>query len=789
MSRKEPKRPNRPTVPFTLWLLAGAIMSSHATLAASRHMDPEMLTRMGLALAALAFVCAIRATVALRENARGARSVAYLMVCVLSMSTGTAACHGAYQVRSARRMESLSMARCVFVCLTDATEGTYGYRCRARVSCDNRSVAEVWLSCQEPLELGCRLRCVGRFKTLSLDDYGTSSWCQGICGSVRVVRILEQHEPAGLSNAIGRLRVHALELLGARSDDPGALLAGCVCGWRTGLAERELDDVFARCGCAHLVAVSGAHLSMVAALVTRVLDRLSMPPWRRILLLASITGTYVIFCGTPLSAARAWLMSLVAGGAKLAGRRSHALSAVSAVALAMLLLEPTLSGQLGFILSVFSVVGLCLFCPYAEYVLHTLMPGVRLPRGVPQPMRKLAGTVSRDARAIMAATLCCQLVTLPLTAEVFGEVSLVAPLANLVVGPLVSLSLGAGIVSLCCSWVPLIGSFAAFVAHSVAFVALHAARLCAHLPYATVVVRCPQAVTSLVVLGICVTVLVFWPRVNRNYAKAALAAAMAMCALVLAGWRFLAPARIVVLDIGQGDAILVQDRAYAILVDTGPDASIRDALARAHVLHLDAIIVTHLHDDHYGGIEHLVGTVPCDEIIVAEGVAAHVEGALAQACEDLTHAGPVEVAYGDTVHVGRFELRVIWPRQPVAGDENAHSIELAVSFNDDTRPLSGLLTGDAEQDVTGACLSSGDIGDIDVLKVGHHGSEVSLAPDQAQALSPELAIASAGEGNSYGHPSPTCVCMLEAAGTQFLCTKDVGDVEVRPCAEGLLVRA
>jgi competence protein ComEC len=130
---------------------------------------------------------------------------------------------------------------------------------------------------------------------------------------------------------------------------------------------------------------------------------------------------------------------------------------------------------------------------------------------------------------------------------------------------------------------------------------------------------------------------------------------------------------------------------------------------------------------------------------------------------------------------------MVWPRSVVDGSENAHSIELVGEWDDATRSLSVLLTGDAERDETGAVIEAGDVGDIDLLKVGHHGSEVSLTPEQAQSLSAEVAVASAGEHNSYGHPTEECVSILEESGSLFLCTKDAGDVELRPGREGPLV--
>ena len=162
-------------------------------------------------------------------------------------------------------------------------------------------------------------------------------------------------------------------------------------------------------------------------------------------------------------------------------------------------------------------------------------------------------------------------------------------------------------------------------------------------------------------------------------------------------------------------------------------------------------------------------------------------GELREAVQPLTSGVSLEVAYGDVLKVGSFSLRVVWPHEPVSGTTNPESLELLVTYAHGGRSLTALLTGDAEQDEMAALIASGDVGDIDFLKVGHHGSAVSLTPEQARLLDPEVAIASAGQNNEYGHPSQECVEALTSATSLFLCTKDVGDVEVRPGITGPIV--
>jgi len=154
---------------------------------------------------------------------------------------------------------------------------------------------------------------------------------------------------------------------------------------------------------------------------------------------------------------------------------------------------------------------------------------------------------------------------------------------------------------------------------------------------------------------------------------------------------------------------------------------------------------------------------------------------------ELTGRAPEELGYGDSLAAGGFTLQVVSPTAPSDGTENEDSLELRVAYRDGDCQLTALLTGDGEAEVTRAVVDRGDVGDIDVLKVGHHGSAASTDAALAQALSPEVSVASAGEGNSYGHPSRECVDVLEDVGSLFLCTKDVGDVQLLPERGGVRV--
>lgn len=683
-------------------------------------------------------------------------------------------------------LTALPVSECELRVASDSTPKERGYRCRAEVCVRGERGADVWVTLPQACARGSVLRCVGRFSPLEDDEWGESSRMQGVAGSIRVVRVLDACAPGGLMGMIQDFRSQVCEQIGCVQSPERALLAGCVCGKRDGLVAFGLDELFSRCGVSHLVAVSGGHLSVLVSLVTSVLGVVRLRPRQRFALTTGLGGLFVLFCGVPISAVRSWAMCVLSSSGNLVGRRSHPLSGVALVALVMALVDPTLSGQLGFVLSVSTVCGMCVFGAYATYVAEELVPE-KTCAWVPRGVRRVAVRTRHVACASLATSVVAQVVTLPLVLSAFGEVSLVGPLANLVVAIPFSLFVGLGMVAVLLSWAPVLQALVLAACDTLAVVLIRVLGMLGALPQASVGMEVDAVETGLLVAVVLVAILVLWPRVSPRRVLAVVGIAVGVVAVLCVRWRFFAPARICVLDVGQGDAILVQDGGSAVLVDTGPGDAVVSALMRNHVMHLDAVVLTHLHEDHVGGLDDLVGSLGCDRVVVAGGVADDVSELLDADVRELTGHAVEEMGYADVLRVGGFSLEVVWPWDDVDGSENAHSLMLEVHYADGGASLDALLTGDAERDELAAVLARGDVGDIDLLKVGHHGSEVSITREEVAELDPEVSVASAGEGNSYGHPTQACVRVLESVGSRFLCTKDVGDVEVRPGTDGPLV--
>ena len=777
--------PSRPAVPLALPALLGFLAVERLTMTGVVTWGP---LAFGVVLL-LAGLLARAASSSARRGEGGLRALAPVLgaACVAAALAGLS-CRASV-ARVSEALASSSVSGWTFELVGDMSPTATGaWRGRARAEGEACS-GYVWLTSPDELLMGDRIRCVGRFLPNADDEWGRSSAAQGLSGSVRVVLATERDEPEGLALLARRARWAALDVLRPGESDSGALLAACVCGYAPPMRARGISEEFSRAGISHLAAVSGSHLALVASCVSAVLEGLCLGVRQRCVASILVTGGFVLLCGLPVSAVRAWAMACVSQAVALSGRRGHQLSSASLVGLAMALLDPSLSGQLGFLLSVSSVVGIGLFCPYARFALGEAalalgsMGAGTAGRGVPRPLGQALGRfgrVGRGALDALAVCVVCQASTFAIGASSFGSVSLVAPLANLLAAPVLGILMPLGLAAGVASPAPVAADVLAHLAGAVAQPLLAGVSWLSSLGLASVPVSVDLGLALLVTVLLSAVLLVAWPRPSGRLLAGGTLVALALAGAVLLRLRWLAPPRVCVLDVGQGDAILVQDGGSAILVDAGPGDAVGAALARNGVLHLDAVLVTHLHDDHYGGLSTLGPVLSGGEVLFGQGVSGSLTDEVKCELSALAPGSVSEVSHGDVLRVGRFSLSVVSPLGSSDGSQNADSVQLALSFEDGPRTLSGLLTGDGEKDELAAELGRGDVGDVDFLKVGHHGSAVSLGEAEARALSPEVSIASAGANNRYGHPRQECVDVLEKAGSAFLCTVDVGDVTVEP---------
>jgi competence protein ComEC len=559
-----------------------------------------------------------------------------------------------------------------------------------------------------------------------------------------------------------------------------ALARGFVLGEDEGVDARTTED-FRRAGLSHLLAVSGENVTLLALLAMPVLAALGIPLRERLVWLLALIVVYVPLAGAGPSIQRAGVMGAAGLLATLSGRRASRLYALGLALVVTLAIDPGVAGDVGWQLSFAAVLGILLLASPLRGALVS-----RLGRG------RWRAALAEGVAVTVSATLA----TAPLIAYHFETLSTTTLFANVLAMPAVAPAMWLGMASAAAAQVPglPVEALNGLDALLLAYVAQVAA-WCAAPGWAEVHVHLGLAGLGASYLGLAVAVGLCsrFARTRRlRVGRRALALA-ATLALLAASLRWLPGGeasgqppphpglRVEVLDVGQGDAILLQPaRAAAVLVDGGPHGDdLVGKLADAGVERLGAVIATHDQADHVGGLEDLFGRLPAARLLSAR----LGRGPIAEADGDGLR--PRQIAAGQVVRSGSLRLEALWPPPaalagplPPGSDPNQLALVMLARWH----RFSMLLTADAE-----ASAVPIDPGPVDVLKVAHHGSEDAGLSGLLARARPRLAVISVGAHNPYGHPSPSTLATLSAHGVRTLRTDRDGTVAIDVWRRGFSV--
>jgi competence protein ComEC len=547
-----------------------------------------------------------------------------------------------------------------------------------------------------------------------------------------------------------------------------AVVAGVVLGEDEGL-EDDLRERFRASGLYHLLAVSGQNVGYVVAGVLLVGWLLGVP--RRLAHVGALTavGAYVLAVGWQPSVVRAGVAGVLASLAWLAARpqdRWYFFLVGAAVLLAWnpySLLEP------GFQLSFTAVAAIFVIVPPLERRLE----------GYPLP---------RELRVVIAVSVACGIATAPILMSHFEAMPVYSILANAlaapVVAPLLALAFSAAAVT---PLVPSAGIALAWLAGWLGAYLAACARFVGGLPHAQVSSWIGLSAVAGAAAFAWLLVRLPPPRGRRALALVALAATLVVA------WRVrpehVAPPpsgfRVTFLDVGQGDAILLQVPEGAVLVDQGPpEADVAGQLRDLGVRRLAVLVLTHPQRDHVGGAADVLARADVELVLDPR---LPVFSPYERAALEEAHEQGVRVLLGRAgggFRLGRLQLRVIWPSGPgpPGDDPNNRAIVLLASYG----RTDVLLTADAEANVTLPLRPP----PVEILKVAHHGSADPGLPALLGLVRPDTAVISVGAGNDYGHPAPSTLAALERfPGLDVYRTDEDGRVTIESDGTRYTVRA
>ena len=581
---------------------------------------------------------------------------------------------------------------------------------------------------------------------------------------------------------------HFRKWIGARFSeylDPSetGLLLGLLAGDRSGIPDALRSD-FQRSGLVHVLAISGFHVVLLAGMLMIFLKATGLPHRIVRILAIALLFLYIPVTGGSPAVRRAVLMFAVPQIGAMFQRPTNTLNSLGVALLFIMIPEPSVIWNPGFQLSVAATMGI-------------LMGGFWNPlKRLPEEIQKNKWWNRLQALVVEPTyvTLCATLSTSPFLIHHFKTLSPFAWLGNIVVVPAISMGMQAGLFALL-SPLDFLREHFCYAARFFLRLASLLTRLLSDSSQASVTVG-PFEPWVLLLCGFLIVVIPFFVknRIARRFSLCCVLLFAAIFAYKGYGAVLKPTWKLTTIDVGQGDSHLITTPSgMHILVDAG-DTKRQDSgkdivvpyLHHIGVSKLDALVITHADQDHFGGAESIIKMFPVKELWITDCARIDEKENWQRVISEAYRRGiPIrDISRGILYKERFFEIEVIHPDTKRCVDANTQSITFRAKGLGHSALLTGDLTVQGEKEImkTDVFLQS------DVLKLGHHGSKTSSGRDFLKRVNPKLAIVSSGRKNRFRHPSKQVIQRLDSLGIPYLNTAEEGTIDMIFRSDTMLVK-
>lgn len=582
---------------------------------------------------------------------------------------------------------------------------------------------------------------------------------KGVAALHRVfdLRFLPQYISHGLSARIDRIF----------PDDTEVFMRSLLLGDKSDFyADEEMYVSLSKAGLMHIVAVSGMHISFLVGLLHGLFGRGRKGALSCLL----IVWFFALLTGAGPSVIRAAFMHSCYLMAPVVRRENDSLTSLALVLALLLCVNPFAIAGISLQLSFGAMCGIVLFSDRIYLKFLEKVPG------------SVDNLLLRGILSSISCSLSVMVFTVPLTAIHFGNVQLLAPLANLISLWAVSICFCWGWISCALSFVPFLGIMSASLCSWLARYILFAAKLISSVPLSVMYMRSKAAwiwlMSTYVLLAIAYSL-----KKRRFYAFIAATLASALFASAIIAFSYVYHRKndsIDILNVGQGQCISVLTDEACVLLDCGNINTIDDAatIAAAHLYSrgrykVDVLLLSHLHEDHAGAAVRLMEMIDIGTLIIPgeyddkDKLFADIEE-----CAIRNGTEIITITENCEVHVGDIEMYLI--KSGFGSDENERCIITRLENNGFTL----LAMADASRKMEQKLVQEYELEDVDALVVSHHGSKYSSTDSLLEEIEGRIAIISVGQ-NYFGHPAQETLEALEAYGYNVYRTDVNGNIEIK----------
>lgn len=560
-------------------------------------------------------------------------------------------------------------------------------------------------------------------------------------------------------------------------EDDSAVIRAMLLGDKSAM-NPDTKSLYSRNGIAHILAISGLHISMLGMALVTVMKKMRIP-------VALSAGTAIILMimygmmtGMAASAARAVIMFSLRMLADIVHRTYDMATSLVIAAVLLLIEQPSYLFYSGFQFSFGAITTVILILPMLKDVFPKLLSGC----------------------------ISINVVTLPVYLWNYYYFPLLSVILNLYIIPLMSILLGCAILAVggCALYIPL-GKLLSLPVHLILTIYEWSCRISDFLPINRYVSGKPDMVNITIYIAVVSLVLLF-----RRYQTRLQVMMHLVFACIMLTLRLRSGVDITLIDVGQGDCIHITDNCGTDILIDGGSSDVTEVgtyrigpyLYSQGVSQIDAAFITHLDADHYNGILEMLNdgglTMPHIDTLYLTSSSVMMGGEAYEALVEAAESGHTEVCTvraGDVFHTGELTFTCLYPDSSCHGeDTNNESLVLDMEYVgiSEDRPIHMLFTGDLGGD--GETALTKKIGqyiqpdDYLILKCAHHGSKNSTYEPFLDEAGPDLVLISAGHDNSYGHPNTETLNRLEERNIPYFCTIDHGALDVHITGSEVIIQ-
>ena len=580
-------------------------------------------------------------------------------------------------------------------------------------------------------------------------------------------------------------------------DEEAGILEAMLFGEKSELSG-DIKELYQAAGISHVLVISGLHISLLALAVAGILRRLGfpMPVW--VMLSVGVLAGYGILIGQPTTAVRALLMFFVLQGARLLGRSYDLLSALAFSGILMLLDNPDLILDGGCRLSFCAVIGVGWYVSEKNKIFRSIGEKEKRKNRGKGGKGSSAGAILENIRAGWYLWLF----TLPVMLDTFYQVSVVGILWNLVAIPLLPVIIASGGLGVVLAgWNIFLGSLAGSPAYGMLQLYQEIGNISEKLP---VGMWTPGQPSKPVIAGyylvIFLLVLVEKQLIKREkrWKIRKIFPGMELCSMLLLLLLMAHPwqqrEKITFLDVGQGDASMLQSGGQTLLLDGGSTSQknvgtyvILPYIKQQGISCLEAVVLTHTDQDHINGVTEVLeegkkGWLTVKNLMYPYWMEGTEQGKQLKKLAEEAGASCRKIRAGDRLTIGKAEAVVLYPKeQEKIAEPNAGSLVLFWKWEG----VRAMFTGDLPEEKESELLQN--LPACEILQVGHHGSATSTCREFLEQVQPSLAVISCAMKNRYGHPSPDTVERLKKTGCEIRYTMRSGAITIRKRGREILV--